>query len=443
VSDYAAEHYDAIVLGAGISGLVSASILVDQGATRVLVIDEYDHVGGNHIDRTIGPYTFDVGSLIFQDDSPLLRHFPELLPGYLPISPTWSRLNPQGKVTAYPFSVRDDLLAAGPLEVSRIVGSAVLSRVRRRPLRHAADFGRYWIGPRLMQRSGLESYMERFFGLPAHQVDLAFAEQRMGWISGHASLGQLGRRAVALVRRPTSDQPQNRQLARPQEGFGHLYRPAVDRLAAAGVTIRLGAELRQLARTENGFRLGVGEQIVDAPRVISTIPVDRALDLCGLREDRPLPTVTLISLFYSFAGRRGFGSSILYNFSHSGAWKRLTVYSDFYGPAEGREYFGVEVIGDRVGGLVERAAADFRRHTGDNQLFVGSLRLEGSHVLSQAYPVYSGGSGERARRAIAALRGFGIESFGRQGGFQYQPTARVSTLEAEAALDRPAAERVC
>jgi hypothetical protein len=64
-------------------------------------------------------------------------------------------------------------------------------------------------------------------------------------------------------------------------------------------------------------------------------------------------------------------------------------------------------------------------------------------VLSQAYPVYSGGSGERARRAIAALRGFGIESFGRQGGFQYQPTARVSTLEAEAALDRPAAERVC
>jgi hypothetical protein len=31
------------------------------------------------------------------------------------------------------------------------------------------------------------------------------------------------------------------------------------------------------------------------------------------------------------------------------------------------------VIGDRVGGLVERAAADFRRHTGDNQLFVGSL----------------------------------------------------------------------
>ncbi|MGH3751275.1 MAG: NAD(P)-binding protein [Pseudonocardiaceae bacterium] len=45
---------DAIVLGAGISGLVSASILVEQGNGRVLVVDEYGHVGGNHIDRAVG-----------------------------------------------------------------------------------------------------------------------------------------------------------------------------------------------------------------------------------------------------------------------------------------------------------------------------------------------------------------------------------------------------
>src|SRR6516162_4392458 len=67
----AAERFDAIVLGAGISGLVATSILLEQGCEQVLVVDEYDHVGGNHIDRTIGDYTFDVGSFIFQDDSPL------------------------------------------------------------------------------------------------------------------------------------------------------------------------------------------------------------------------------------------------------------------------------------------------------------------------------------------------------------------------------------
>jgi len=441
VSDTASEPYDAIVLGAGISGLVSASILLDHGSARVLVVDEYDHVGGNHIDRAHGPYSFDVGSLIFQDDSPLLQHFPELLPRYLPISPTWSRLNPQGKVTSYPFSVRDDLLAAGPLEVSRILGSAAWSRIRRRPLRHAADFGRYWIGRRLMQRSGLESYMERFFGLSADRVDLTFAVQRMGWISGHASLRHLGREALGFVRRPDPDRPRNGQLARPYEGFGHLYQPAVDRLGAAGASFRLGARLHRLARTADGFRLITDDGTFTARRVISTIPIDRALDVCGIRHNRPLPYVTLVSLFYSFAGRRGFRSSILYNFSHHGAWKRLTVYSDFYGPADDREYFAVEVIGDRVGDSVEQADANFRRHSEENRLFAGDLRLEGSHVLTQAYPIYSDGAGERAKRGIAALGDFGLESFGRQGGFQYQPTARVSTLEVETALGR-SAERV-
>ena len=293
-----------------------------------------------------------------------------------------------------------------------------------------------------MQRSGLESYMERFFGLPAEQVDLTFAEQRMGWISGHASVRSVVDRLVGLARGPAGTVPQNRQLARPPEGFEFLYRPATERLGAAGVTFRLGARMQRLTRTADGFRLTTDDEVLEARRVISTIPLDRALDLCDLRRERSLPNVTLVSLFYSFAGRRGFGSSVLYNFSHQGAWKRLTVYSDFYGQAGGREYFAVEVIGDRVGGSVERAAEDFRDHTAQNGLFAGDLRLEGSHRLTQAYPIYTDGAAERARAAIATLRDFGIESFGRQGGFQYQPTARVSTLEAEAALGRTAPERV-
>ncbi len=428
--------FDAVVLGAGISGLVSASILVEQGAGRVLVLDEYAWVGGNHIDRNHGPYTFDMGSLIFQDDSPLLQHFPELLPRYVPIFPTWSRLNPQGKVTEYPFSVKDDLLGAGAVECARILASAAAARIRRRRFRHALDFGQYWIGPRLMRRSGLEGYLERFFGRPPDMIDLKFAEKRMLWISEHASMANLWRRFVRLPRQAPGG-PANQQLARPREGFGYLYQPAVERLEASGVTFRLGAQLNGLHRTGTGFRLEADGQRFDTDRVISTVPIERALQLCGIPGHQPLPTVTLISLFFSFAGQRGFAESILYNFSHHGAWKRLTVYSDFYGPAEGREFFAVEVIGDRVGRSVDRAADDFRTHTAQNRLFIGDLRLEGSHVLTEAYPIYTQGTAARAEQAITALRDFGLESFGRQGGFQYQPTARVSALEAEAALARP------
>jgi protoporphyrinogen oxidase len=425
-----AADYDALVLGAGISGLVSASVLVGQGCSRVLVVDSYDHVGGNHIDRAIGPYTFDVGSFIFQDDSPLLHHFPELLDHYVPILPSWGRLNPQGVVTAYPISIRDDILAAGPVGIARIFGSVAFARLFQRNVANARDFARFWIGDHLLRRSGLEAYMERFYGLPPDQIDIELAQKRMGWISEHARLSNLARRLVPRG----APGPTNRQMARPRAGFAALYAPARQRLEARGVTFQLGADLQTLARTESGFALRIGGRTITASRAISTIPVDHASALAGLPSAEPLRTIRLISLFFSFAGRRGFDQSVLYNFAHDGAWKRITVYSDFYGKAADREYFTVEVIGGPSIASIDEAEADFRRHVAANRLFDGDLTLEGGSVLDNAYPIYSRGAQATADAAIAALRAMGVESFGRQGAFDYQPTARVTTLQAEASL---------
>jgi hypothetical protein len=427
----AAERYEAIVLGAGITGLVSASILADQGHRRILVADEYNHVGGNHIDRSFGGYTFDVGSFIFQDDSPLLQHFPELLPRYIPIFPSWGRLNPQGLVTDYPISLKDDILAPGLTEIARILSSVLYARIFQKKMRNAKEFARYWIGGYLLHRSGLESYMARFYGVPPEEIDIQLAQKRMLWISEHASLHTIIRRILKPHRRG----PSNQQLARPREGFEHLYKAATERLEQNGVTFLLGAKLQSLGKSGDAFRLRVNDRTISSDRVISTIPLDRVQAICGMESD-PLRTITLLSLFFSFSGRRGFDQSIIYNFSHDGAWKRLTMYSDFYGRVDGREYFTAEVISDHVDHSASSAESDFRKHVGANRLFDGDLTLEGSFALGNAYPIYAERSGERAAEAIRALKDFGIESFGRHGGFNYQPTARVSTIEAESALRR-------
>ncbi len=425
------EHYDAVVLGAGISGLVSASVLIAQGCERILLADEYGHVGGNHIDWSSGGYTFDIGSLIFQDDSPLLAHFPELLPRYVPIDPSWARLNPQRKVTAYPISPRDDVLAAGVWVVISIMVSVIYARLFQRRMQNARDFARYWIGAYLLHRTGLESYMKRFYGVPAEQIDIELARKRMLWISENASLRAL----VARWRKPSRSAPTNRQLARPKEGFSVLYAAAVERLSANGVTFRLSARLEGIEHAGQGLRVRFGDNTVNARRVISTIPLERAAALCGINSGGPdLETITLLSLYFSFSGERGFRESVLYNFSHEGAWKRLTVYSDFYGPANDREYFAVEVIADHIGHSAADAEADFREHVRKNGLFDGDLKLEGSQILANAYPIYRNGAAARAAALVDSLRKFGVESFGRQGAFNYQPTARVSTHEAEAAL---------
>ncbi|MDQ0134332.1 protoporphyrinogen oxidase [Neorhizobium galegae] len=423
-------EYDAIVLGAGVSGLVSASVLVKQGCQKILVVDEYEHIGGNHMDWSANGYTFDIGSLIFQDDSPLLTHFPELLPLYVPIEPRWGRLTPQKIVTDYPISLRDDIFRAGARGMMRIFGSVFYARLFQREMNNAREFSRYWIGAELLRRSGLESYMRRFYGIALDQIDIELATKRMLWISEHASLGNLVRRLLWPKRRGST----NRQLARPKAGFAPLYRLAQQNLEKRGVQFALGVKPVAIDRLENGFRLRLADGAVTAARLFSTIPIEKVQALCAMERKPTLNTTTLIGLYFSFSGNRGFHQPIVYNFSHEGAWKRLTVYSDFYGPAHGREYFGVEVVAEQPGYSTEMAEADFRAHASANGLFRGDLKLEGSQVLTNAYPVYSRGAARQAEEAIAELYALGIQSYGRHGGFNYQPTARVSTLEAETAL---------
>lgn len=429
------ENFDAIILGAGVSGLVAASVLVKQNATRILVIDSYERVGGNHIDWSRDGYTFDVGSLIFQDDSPLVKHFPELLDQYVHILPSWGRLNPQGKVTTYPISVKDDIIAAGPLVICRILLSVLFSRVGHRRMRNAKDFAAYWIGPYLLRRSGLENYMARFYGVAPDHIDLELAQKRMLWIKEHSSITNLIRKLWHRQKPPVDHVP-NKQLARPKAGYAVLYEPVVRSLRQSGVDFMLGLDIDRLETSNNGFSVtsSCGKRI-SANRMISTIPINILSDLCGVEQKQKLQTITLISLYFSFRGERGFPQSILYNFSYEAAWKRLTIYSDFYGETDGRQYFAVEVVANDRITSIELAEAEFRRHVAENGIFDGDLRLEGGHVLDNAYPIYVHGAAANAREQIERLKQFGIESFGRHGAFNYQPTARVSTLEAEEALN--------
>jgi protoporphyrinogen oxidase len=177
--------------------------------------------------------------------------------------------------------------------------------------------------------------MRRFYGLPAERIDIKFAEKRMLWIKEHASLRSVFRRWV----KPSAKSVPNKQLARPREGFAHLYQGAAQRLESCGVTFLLGTKMHSLQKKDGMFFLEAGGRRVAASRLVSTIPLERIQNLCGMLSENSLQTVTLVSLFFSFSGDRGFKHSILYNFSHTGSWKRLTVYSDFYGLSGGREFF--------------------------------------------------------------------------------------------------------
>ncbi|MEK8104488.1 FAD-dependent oxidoreductase [Micromonospora sp. M12] len=63
-------HWDAIVVGAGLGGLVCAAYLAADGR-QVLVTEQHDVVGGNsHVFRRRRAYEFDVGVHYLGDCGP-------------------------------------------------------------------------------------------------------------------------------------------------------------------------------------------------------------------------------------------------------------------------------------------------------------------------------------------------------------------------------------
>ena len=424
------QQWDAVVLGAGISGLVAAKLLQKQGLARIAIVEEYDHIGGNHIDSHIGPFTFDIGTLIFWENSPFFNHFPELLPLYQPVEASFGRIIPSGEVSSYPVSISAEVFAKGLPEILRLVSSLVISRLLRRKPVNAADFARFWIGNRLFQKSGLGSYMERFYGVQADEIELDFAKKRMSWISDAASLRNRLRRSL---RRKTGRQ-HIQQFVRPRAGFATLYNLARRSLEKQGAVFYLGQSMSSIQKAGETFCIRSQSEEWQANRLISTIPLQRLTSLCGIDDKPRLVSVELASLFFSFKGKRGFTYSVLHNFSSSGRWKRLTMFSDFYGAVEDREYLGVEVNLPPSGFGIDQLAQDFILNVRARGLFDGETRLEGYLKTANAYPVYTGGATEEARRVLQQVRSYGIESIGRQGGFDYLPSAANTTAVVEAAL---------
>jgi len=145
-------------------------------------------------------------------------------------------------------------------------------------------------------------------------------------------------------------------------------------------------------------------------------------------------TVTTLSL--SYAGNRSIPQSILYNFLPCRPLEALGDVLGFLrgGPVVGSTSRRVMPIllparlkrqRKTSGGIPWRAAVRWRPEIGRTP-----KRLE-----RLSYPVYAEETEEQAATIIAVLRKLAIESFGRQGGFDCQPTVRDPAPKAEAAVE--------
>lgn len=411
-----------VILGAGVSGLVAADLLASAGE-EVVILEPYDRLGGNQRSRNIGPYTFDIGSFIFFAGSPFFKRFPGAEAVCQRARIRTDRITPQGRISRYPFSLADDLFRRGPLEVVLTGLSLVWGRLAHRAPLSAGSFARYYLGDRLFVQSGLRAYIQRLCGIPAEEVEHRFAQKRMDWIARAVSISPL----LAKLRRGKPAGPGPAVLVRPRQGFPALFEPVAMQLETKGVEIRLGVELESIEPVGDGFRVLTSEGFVQAARVISSLPLTITAEACAIAAPTIIQSLPLLTLYVAHTGELGFESEVLYNFSDVGSWKRLTVHSRVYGKVEGREYLSVEV----PLGLGPRAAEDefaaFVEFMQGHGLMRGESILVGHELTDFAYPTYAHGSMDASEALIEEVEKTGVEMLGRQGRFDYIPTASRAT----------------
>ncbi len=103
------ENYDAVIVGAGVSGLLSALALSKEGK-KVLVLEKEDYIGGTCRTYDYDGYKVDTGPHIITrlDTGPLRvlmdRYF-DLLPFFVPFGKYYLRI--KGQVKQFPWSVKD------------------------------------------------------------------------------------------------------------------------------------------------------------------------------------------------------------------------------------------------------------------------------------------------------------------------------------------------
>ncbi|MEM8629756.1 MAG: NAD(P)-binding protein [Pseudomonadota bacterium] len=421
------------MLGAGPAGIAAAHSLSLRGKS-VTVIDREPRAGGTHRSFNIGQYTFDSGSVFFEQNHPLFEMFDGLRELCPSIRRKQGRIAPDASVQHYPFKPQEALRWRFDKQVLAAFELATRSTNQELPPDvEALCVSR--LGRTIYETTGLSYYIRRFNREDPAEIDAIFFDRRMNFVLKRSRIsalvkGQL-QNTLGMSTQPTAKPP---LLVRPLEGFEALYGRAREKLEAKGVVFKFNSDVEGIVRGDGMYQIHTSDGIVEAEDVVGAMPLDH-LHRSAFGEGTGLEGIDLITLFVSVSDVPGFDGNVLFNFHEKGRWKRATIYSRIYGRQADRDYFAVEITNRPENAPdAEAEFARFREDVRDLGLFAPDLRLEGFDIVRDAYPLYRKGCQHLIDQGIARLKDLGIHPVGRQGRFDYLPISATVISKTRAQL---------
>ncbi len=420
------------VLGGGVAGTVLARQLANSSSAHIDLLERNPTLGGLHRSVQVDGLWYDIGTFLFDRNHALLQTFPALYNQFVRTKHRGRSLTQHGTTDLYPMSlrgyIRDNGLPGFLLDIVDLLRCKITCRERR----SLVEYMRYYLGERIYRQSGLKNYIERLYAVPETNVDLEFALQRIPSLPSECGLRRNLKRLFQETFHPASRAGIWDCYVRPQDGFGSAYRTVQAELQKDGVHVQTGTTITSIQKHGSRFHVHFADDSTERyDLVVSTIPISTMMHLVGKSRGCPPETINLISLCYQFRGNTGLQAGMLCNFTQQGDWKRLNLFSSYYGQANGNEYFVVECTARRN----DPRDPDYMQHSFEDHirnfpLFNGDLQFKGSVVTQNAYPLLRQHDLAWAKSAKQELAEMGIVVAGRQGQFAYinaDQTARNST----------------
>jgi len=269
-------HTDAIILGAGISGLTAGFYLAEQGF-RVRILEKSPRVGGSIRSERRDGFLIEFGPNTVLESTPLLGELFEKLG----IASERENASPQAKNR---YIVRGGQLHALPTSPMAFLKTPLFSTaakfrlllepfISRAPAdreESLADFVTRRIGPQFLDYAINPFVAGVYAGDPAHLgVQSAFPKLH----ALEREHGSLIRGAIlsARQRKKSGETPKSRA---PMLGFQNGLQTLPDALhRALGDSISTGCAIRQITRSDAGFSVALESgEILEAPVLLSTVP---------------------------------------------------------------------------------------------------------------------------------------------------------------------------